>query len=106
MGQTAKPRKTKGSSEQRPTNAAVPNWPILILSLIGLGLTGYLTGVTWSGEHAAFCEAGADCDLVLNSRWSTLLGIPTSLWGFLTYAALLVTCFVKRSDTRWKCPSH
>lgn len=102
MGQSAKTRKANSSSQRRQTSASVPNWPILVLSLIGLGLAGYLTAVTWSGQQAAFCEAGADCDIVLNSRWSTLLGVPTSLWGFLTYAALLATCFLKRSDTRWK----
>lgn len=97
MGQAGKT--AKASPEQGQTS---PNWPILILSLVGLGLAGYLTGVTWSGQTAAFCDVGADCDIVLNSRWSTLLGLPTSLWGFLTYAALLATCFVKRSATRWQ----
>ena len=96
MGQSGKTG--KGSSEQGQTNTSVPNWPILILSLVGLGLAGYLTGVTWSGEKAAFCDVGADCDIVLNSRWSTLLGLPTSLWGFLTYAALLATCFATLID--------
>jgi len=102
MAQSAKNTKAKGSSEHAQANTSGVNWPILVLSLIGLGLAGYLTGVTWSGEKAAFCDVGADCDIVLNSRWSTLLGVPTSLWGFLTYAALLATCFVKRPDNRWK----
>jgi uncharacterized membrane protein/glutaredoxin len=92
----------KRTPEQAQVRGSELNWPVLILSLIGLGLAGYLTGLSWSGREAAFCEAGADCHLVLNSRWSELLGVPTSLWGFFIYAALIGTCFVKRLDKRWK----
>lgn len=102
MKQPARTRKPKGSGKLKHTNGSVPNWPILILALIGLGLAGYLTGIAWYGEKAAFCAQGEDCDIVLNSRWSTLLGLPTSLWGFLTYAALLGISLLKRSDTQWK----
>ena len=99
---TGKARKRKATPQQTPANGPALNWPVLVLSLIGLALAGYLTGLSWSGRNAAFCEAGADCHLVLNSRWSELLGVPTSLWGFFIYAALIVTCFAKRLDTRWK----
>lgn len=93
----------QGPRQQAP--APIPwggNWPVLALAAVGLLLTGYLTGTTWSGEKAAFCEAGADCDIVLNSRWSMLLGLPTSLWGFLVYAAIAGAAFARRRDKRWK----
>jgi uncharacterized membrane protein len=102
-------RKSGGRGPRQPgTGAAAaaappgPNWPVLALAVIGLVLAGYLTGTTWSGEEAAFCEAGADCDIVLHSRWSTLLGLPTSLWGFFIYAVLACAALVKRRSRRWK----
>lgn len=93
----------RGAGQKTPAHPRpVLNWVAPALAAVGLLLTGYLTGVTWSGEKAALCEAGADCDIVLNSRWSMLLGLPTSLWGFLVYAVLAGASFVERRHTRWK----
>ncbi len=63
------------------------NW-LLGLALAGIALTSYLTLVAWFGTYAAYCGAGSECDLVQQSRWSTLLGVPIALWGLLTYALL------------------
>jgi len=63
------------------------NW-LLGLALAGIALTSYLTFVAWFGAHPAFCGADSDCDLVQQSRWSTLLGVPIAFWGLLTYALL------------------
>ena len=54
-----------------------PNWPLFILALLGMALSGYLTFSAWQGNLVAFCTEGAGCDVVLNSRWSTLLGMPS-----------------------------
>ena len=67
---------------------AGPNWLLFGLALLGMALSGYLTFSAWQGSRVAFCTQGAGCDVVLNSRWSTLFGMPTSFWGFLTYALL------------------
>jgi len=63
------------------------NW-LLALAAAGIALTSYLTLVAWFGAHPAFCGAESDCDLVQQSRWSTLLGTPIAFWGLLTYALL------------------
>jgi len=63
------------------------NW-LLGLALAGIALTSYLSLVAWFGAHPAFCGADSDCDLVQQSRWSTLLGVPIAFWGLLTYALL------------------
>ena len=106
MGKASRQKGGRGLRQQAPAAQAAappgPNWPVLALAVVGLALAGYLTGTTWSGEKAAFCEAGADCDIVLHSRWSVLLGVPTSLWGFLVYAVLAGTAFIKRRTRRWK----
>lgn len=81
---------------------AVPNWPLLGLALIGMGISGYLTVTTWMGQTVAGCAVGGGCDAVLSSQWSKLFGLPTSFWGFLTYAALAGVAFIKKTDTHFK----
>jgi len=63
------------------------NW-LLGLAVTGIALTAYLTLVAWFGERPAFCGAESECDLVQQSRWSVLLGVPIAFWGLLTYALL------------------
>ena len=95
---------------KRAARAGVPKHPILsldnwILGLAGLGvlLTGYLTLVAWLGEHPAYCGADSECDLVQSSRWSTLFGMPMSLWGLLTYALLAGLAWRLRSrPSAWR----
>ncbi|MGH7888463.1 MAG: vitamin K epoxide reductase family protein [Candidatus Binatia bacterium] len=79
-----------------------PNWPLLVLAVLGMALSAYLTFTAWQGKLAAFCTEGAGCDVVLNSRWSTLLGMPTSFWGFLTYALLAAVAWNRYADTQWR----
>jgi len=79
-----------------------PNWPLFVLALIGMALSGYLTFTAWSGKTVAFCTEGAGCDVVLNSRWSTLFGMPTSFWGFLTYALLAAVAWNRYADNQWR----
>lgn len=83
------------------TNKA-PNWPLFALALIGMALSGYLSFTAWQGKQVAFCTEGAGCDVVLNSRWSTLFGMPTSFWGFLTYALLAAVAWNKNAADRWR----
>lgn len=91
----------KKAGQQIPTRA-VPNWPLLGLALMGMGLTGYLTLTAWSRQAVAWCPVRSGCDVVLSSRWATLLGQPTSFWGFLAYASLAGIAFIERRETHWK----
>ena len=103
MGKASRKKKS-GSKEfekQIPMRTA-PNWILLSLALIGMGLTAYLTVSAWKGQALAGCTAGSGCDVVLGSQWSRLFGLPTSLWGFLAYAALAAIAFIKRADLHWK----
>lgn len=103
MGKASQSKKSRkqGSAEPRPMRSG-PNWLLVGLALIGMGLTAYLTFSAWTAQLVAGCTEGSGCDLVLNSRWSTLFGLPTSLWGFLAYAALGATAFIKEEDLHWK----
>jgi uncharacterized membrane protein/glutaredoxin len=79
-----------------------PNWPLFGLAVLGMLLSAYLTYSAWQGKQVAGCPVGGGCGVVLNSRWATLFGLPTSFWGFLTYAALALTAWNKRADNQWK----
>jgi uncharacterized membrane protein len=80
---------------------SAPNWPLLVLSIIGILLASYLSWTEWTGSSAKGCTVGSSCDIVLFSRWGTLFGLPTALWGLLAYVTLAATAFIKRVDQHW-----
>jgi uncharacterized membrane protein/glutaredoxin len=47
------------------------------------------------------CSAGEGCDVVLNSQWARLLGLPTAFWGLLAYISLAAVAFIRRADRHW-----
>ncbi len=101
----AKKTKTRRASTapvaERYTVRPSPNWPLLALAIVGMLLTGYLTWAKFHGGAVQGCAVGGGCDVVLTSRWATLLGVPTSLWGLCGYAALAAIAFVRRADRQW-----
>jgi uncharacterized membrane protein/glutaredoxin len=101
MSKKQKTRRASRTSSETHVLRTGPNWPLLAVSSLGLVLTGYLTWTAFSGGTVQGCPAGGGCDLVLTSRWATLLGLPTSLWGFLAYTALAAIAFVRRADRQW-----
>ena len=98
----ANERNKKGKQPAAALVHPAPNWPLLVLAAMGMILTGYLTLSAWLGTTAAFCTEGAGCDIVLNSRWSTLLGMPTSFWGFLTYGLLAAVACNRDAANQWR----
>lgn len=98
-----KEKRKKGKiAAAAPAGAAGPHWPLFILAAAGMALSGYLTFTAWQGSLAAFCTEGAGCDVVLNSRWSTLFGMPTSFWGFLAYGLLAAVAWNHDATNRWR----
>lgn len=63
-------------------------WGSLALAVIGLLAASYLTWLKFSGSYEA-CIGVGDCELVNQSRFSELWGIPVALLGALTYLALI-----------------
>jgi uncharacterized membrane protein/glutaredoxin len=103
MAKTSKNRPTSSIQAVAPSTAKQhPNWPILVLAIAGMLLSGYLTYSAWQGQSVAGCTVGSACDIVLNSRWSKLLGMPISFWGFLTYALLAAIAWNKTTPSQWK----
>ena len=86
----------------RPHDFGATNRLILGLAVVGMALTAYLTAVKWFGATPLYCGAESSCDIVQNSRWSTLLGFPLSFWGFLTYAVLAALLWkMRRRRATW-----
>src|SRR5947208_3388609 len=102
MAKPAKGKKAKPKAAERAMLRDTPNWPLFGLALAGMALSAYLTFTTWQGKLVAGCTVGSACDAVLSSRWSTLFGMPTSFWGFITYALLAAIAWNKRAAQQWK----
>jgi len=62
---------------------------ISILSLIGIGISGYLTYVHYYNIGST-CLFGTDCNVVLSSYYATMWDVPLALLGLLMYIVLAV----------------
>jgi len=75
---------------------------ILILSVIGFLLSLYLTYLHYTEGQSAFCSQGSDCDVVRQSSYSNILGIPVALFGAVGYALIFWFTYVSIArSTRW-----
>ncbi|MFA5590729.1 MAG: vitamin K epoxide reductase family protein [Lysobacteraceae bacterium] len=93
--------KTTATAAKRPRLA--PDRPILVLAILGVLLTAYLLFVNASAGGAAFCAEGSSCEIVQESRWSTLFGLPIALWGLGLYALIaLVSVTGSHAAARWR----
>ena len=80
-----------------------PNWILTGLAVAGMILTAYLVITGWLEEAPLLCDDGSSCDIVQQSRWGTLLMLPTAVWGFLAYATLFYIGFkVRNIVLHWK----
>lgn len=80
---------------------ARPDFLILGLAAAGFAIAAYLTWLKWMGGNAAFCLSGSGCDIVQGSRYGSLLGVPTALWGALMYAAVGALAALGLTAPRW-----
>ena len=60
------------------------------LAVAGLGIAGYLTAVHYAGGSPA-CAIAHGCEVVQQSRYAELAGVPVALLGLLGYAAILAS---------------
>ena len=66
-----------------------PDQVVAILAGVGVLITAFLSFSGLSGEAPLFCGPESGCDLVQNSAYATLFGLPVALWGLLWYLAIL-----------------
>lgn len=79
----------------------------LLLSLIGIGLSGYLVFLHLGLQRGellggAACGSGAlNCHAVTAGPWGTFLGMPLALWGLLGYALVFALSLLGRQSAEW-----
>jgi uncharacterized membrane protein len=94
-----KNRKTEPGNNSRARTGIVLS--LLVLGLIGMGISSYLTYVHYRSVTAV-CPFNAKCDVVLSSPYAQMWGVPLSLLGLLMYAALTLMGFwLWRKQTEW-----
>jgi uncharacterized membrane protein len=64
----------------------------LALAAMGLAIAGYLTVLHYDTRVPLVCARGSfvDCESVLGSPSSMVLGLPVAVWGLLWFAAAFV----------------
>jgi uncharacterized membrane protein/glutaredoxin len=102
MGRKVKGKQNGKAEFARQGLRQTPNWPLLALSVVGVALAGYLSWTALTSAAVQGCAEGGGCDAVLSSRWATLMGLPTAVWGLLTYLTLAAIAFIPREDKQWR----
>ncbi len=101
-------RKKSGKSRQsapasRPRRQYSPDWPIVILAVLGMLVTAYLSFSNLFGATPIGCAEGSACDIIQQSHWSILLGLPVALWGFGLYLLIALIAGLGRPRLkRWQ----
>jgi uncharacterized membrane protein len=83
----AKHSKSRKGAEPTPSRSPWL-WTSVVLSLAGIGVSGYLAYHRLFGGSLV-CTRWAQCDVVNNSLYSVLFGVPISFIGLAGYLALL-----------------
>ena len=68
----------------------------LLLVIIGLAVAGYLSFLKLAAAPAVCVETGPfNCNVVLNSQYSELAGLPIAYLGFAVYVAMGAILFLE-----------
>lgn len=67
---------------------------MFFLALIGLFVSSYLF-VTYTSGTPIVCGVAHGCDVVRASRWATMFGLPTPLFGIIFYTAVAALLIIR-----------
>jgi uncharacterized membrane protein len=71
---------------------------VIVLSLIGAGIAGYLTWVHYGHLSVVCLAGGGGCEKVQSSDYAELAGIPVALLGLLGYLGILASTLLLPRD--------
>jgi uncharacterized membrane protein len=83
------------AADEEQDSLPCPRWPWLagtILSVLGLGVAGYLTYEHYTSSASLSCPAGGgivDCLKVTTSQYARIHGIPVAVLGLVFFAVML-----------------
>ena len=69
---------------------------VALLGVVGMGLAGYLTYVHYN-EDALVCTVGG-CETVQQSDYSTMVGVPIAIFGFLMFLTVTLLALARMTD--------
>src|SRR3954447_2837753 len=79
---------------------------LLATLVVAIALSGTILYVheqlgATQGTYTSFCNVSSriNCDAVLTSAYSTLLGVPVAVWALLTYGGLVALVVLRRKTT-------
>jgi uncharacterized membrane protein len=77
-------------------------WASLVTAFVGLLDSIYLTYIKIGGSTPALCQPGGGCDVVNNSPYAELFGIPIALLGAGAYLFFLGALVVENRRPAWR----
>lgn len=102
MATPTRPRGETGTADSQATGRhgladrlPIAPWSAALtlgLSLLGFGLSGYLTYMHFANPKGLACPVSThiDCTKVVTSAWSVIFGIPVPVYGLAFFAAMVV----------------
>lgn len=74
---------------------------LVLLSLIGFGVSVYLLAAEYLGASVP-CSITHGCNEVLNSKYSSIFGVPLPLWGIGFYLSVVFAALMSNHYANWK----
>lgn len=74
---------------------------IVILAVLGLGVSLYLSVTHYLG-YAVPCDITHGCEVVLNSKYSSVFGVPLSVLGVVYFSAVLICGLLANHYAAWR----
>ncbi len=74
---------------------------IVLLAIFGFGVSLYLAVTHYMGFTVP-CDITHGCEVVLNSKYSSLYGVPLSVLGVLYFMAIIVTSLLANHYISWQ----
>lgn len=74
---------------------------VVILAVLGAGVSLYLAVSHYLGV-AVPCTVTHGCETVLASKYSSLFGLPLSVWGVVFYAGAIVAALLANHYVLWR----
>lgn len=70
---------------------SAPRTVLLVLAVLGLLISAYLTWTHFAGLAPICTGGGEGCETVQSSRYAVLLGVPVALLGLIAYGGLIIS---------------
>ena len=74
---------------------------IVVLSVVGLGVSLFLAISHYLGITVP-CNVTHGCEVVLNSKYSMLFGLPLSVWGVAYFSSVIVSALMANHYAQWR----